>query len=226
MQKGKNINQHFHPVILGPEQWPSVDLSGGYNPDVLGGGEWGAGGYAERRPGMYTSAIFGGRRYIHMGIDFWAPAGTPVYSFCDGRILIWRDNDNPLDYGPTIVTEHLIKTGDQALKSELRISADAESIPIYALYGHLSRSSLEGLEAGRVIRAGEQIGELGSVAENGGWVPHLHFQISRKRPDVPDMPGVVAPEELEEALETYPDPGIFLGPFLAGFKGREMGNQK
>lgn len=189
-----NGSQH-HPVVKAGQALQHVDLSGGYDPDALKGSRWGVGGFAEARPGMYTSPIFGGRRYIHMGIDIWAPAGTPVYSFSDGYILGFRDNDNPLDYGPTIVTAH-----------------ELDGSPLYALYGHLSRSCLKHLETGMKIRSGDQIGELGTELENGGWVPHLHFQLSRVKPAVPDMPGVVAPDELEEALQTYPDPRTVLGP--------------
>lgn len=187
--------EHFHPLVKAGRKLRHIDLSGGYDPDALKEGDWGVGGYAEARPGMYTSHIFGGRRYIHMGIDIWAPAGTPVYCFCDGIIMGYRDNDNPLDYGPTIITSHEI-----------------DGLALYALHGHLSRECLKRLSTGMEIKAGDLLGDLGTEQENGGWVPHLHFQLSRVKPDVPDMPGVVAPEELEEALQTYPDPRTVLGP--------------
>ncbi|TVQ11514.1 MAG: peptidase M23 [Balneolaceae bacterium] len=195
MQKMTQTIQRFHPLVKTSGPLRHIDLSGGYDPDALKGGDWGVGGYAEARPGMYTSHIFGGRRFIHMGIDIWAPAGTPVYCFCDGTVLGLRDNDNPLDYGPTIVTAHEI-----------------DGRELYALHGHLSHECLKRLAPGRQVNAGDVLGDLGTEQENGGWAPHLHFQLSRIKPLVPDMPGVVAPEELEEALQTYPDPRTILGP--------------
>ncbi|MCH8569364.1 MAG: peptidoglycan DD-metalloendopeptidase family protein [Balneolales bacterium] len=174
---------------------PKIDLSMGYshNPDAPQ--LIGAGGYLEYRRNMYTSALFGGERFIHMGVDIWGEAGTPVFAFADGFFLMEKDNDNNLDYGPTIITVHTI--GDTQL---------------YALYGHLSRNSLGRFKEGDSLKAGENLGWLGNRKENGGWIPHLHFQLSLQRPETADMPGVVSPEQLEESLKIYPDPRIVLGP--------------
>ena len=51
----------------------------------------------------------------------------------------------------------------------------------------------------------------GITHENGGWEPHLHFQLSYQEPDTHDMPGVVEPSKRDEALEIYPDPRLVLG---------------
>lgn len=187
----------FHPVMHyeGRLPLPRLDLRFGYSHMQEAAALQGAGGYLEHRRGMYTSALFGGERFIHTGIDIWGPAGEPVFAFSDGRIWGFRDNRNELDYGPTIITEHEI--GGQKL---------------YALYGHLSRKSLSGLETGQPVQAGQRLGWLGDRSENGGWVPHLHFQLSVEEPSEPDMPGVVAPHELEAAAARYPDPRIILGP--------------
>ena len=52
---------------------------------------------------------------------------------------------------------------------------------------------------------------MGDHSENGGWEPHLHFQLSYQEPDTHDMPGVVEPSKRDEALEIYPDPRLVLG---------------
>ncbi len=174
---------------------PAIDLSRGYDHDPDAAPLKGAGGYLEHRRNMYTSELFEGRRYIHMGIDIWAAAGAPVYAPAAGTIHSFRDNNKKLDYGPTIVTKHEI--GGRF---------------IFALFGHLSRGSLEGLEPGMRIDAGMKLAELGSREENGGWIPHLHLQLSLTEPEEPDLPGVVAPEELEGAVKQFPDPRVFLGP--------------
>ncbi|GIT41297.1 MAG: hypothetical protein Ct9H300mP10_03070 [Methanobacteriota archaeon] len=53
---------------------------------------------------------------------------------------------------------------------------------------------------------------MGDKHENGGWEPHLHFQLSLVEPETHDLPGVVAPEDREQALLDYPDPRLVLGP--------------
>jgi len=82
---------------------------------------------------------------------------------------------------------------------------------MFALYGHLSKKSLERNEVEAAVEAGEVIGWLGSSDENGNWPPHLHYQISVKDPGEADMPGVVAEDEVEEASKLYPDPRMILG---------------
>ena len=59
----------------------------------------------------------------------------------------------------------------------------------------------------------ESVGEAPNhhFHENGGWEPHLHFQLSYQEPETHDMPGVVAPSDREEALQIYPDPRLVLG---------------
>jgi murein DD-endopeptidase MepM/ murein hydrolase activator NlpD len=39
--------------------------------------------------------------------------------------------------------------------------------------------SLIKLYKGQVVKKGEIIATLGNITENGGWPPHLHFQIMR-----------------------------------------------
>ena len=55
------------------------------------------------------------------------------------------------------------------------------------------------------------LGWIGSAAENGGWFPHVHFQLSRLQPVIADMPGAVAEAHREMAVHIYPDPQYVLG---------------
>ena len=55
------------------------------------------------------------------------------------------------------------------------------------------------------------MGTLGDKSENGGWNPHLHFQLSLVAPEVPDIPGVVSENDRKQALQIYPDPQLILG---------------
>lgn len=184
----------FHPVMDTPENIPEVNFSNGFEPAQLLDRTWGIGGYKERRKGMYTAPQYKNERNIHMGVDIWAPAGRPVYSIYNGRVAYVKNHRQEGNYGPMIIVHYEI--GD---------------IDLYALYGHLSKNSLEYVFEGYDVKKGECIGELGQKEENGGWHPHLHFQLSLQDPGEPDMPGVVAEDELEAALKTYPDPIIVLG---------------
>ncbi|WKZ57237.1 MAG: peptidoglycan DD-metalloendopeptidase family protein [Bdellovibrionota bacterium] len=185
----------FHPVIELPPDYEVYDFSEGYDPERVRKSPYGIGRYNEKRPGMYTTDLFGGVRDVHMGIDIGAPAGTAVHAFSEGEIVLFGDNAAPGDYGPTIVTAHVI-----------------EGVELYALHGHLCARSLTNKVVGQKITRGEIFCWVGEKNENGGWNPHLHFQLSYRRPDRPDMPGVVSEADRAEALQLYPDPRLVLGP--------------
>lgn len=170
------------------------DFSKGYDPDLIQTKKWGIGKYDEQRSNMYLASQYNNERNVHIGLDIWTKAGASVYSFWDGQVAYMQDNDQAGDYGPTIVVKYQL-----------------DSTPLYALYGHLSRQSLDMVSVGKPIKKGQKIATLGDEGVNGGWVPHLHFQLSLENPGEADMPGVVAPADREEALETYPDPRLVLG---------------
>ena len=164
-------------------------------------GRLAAGGYDEDRA-IYDNAAFGAGvdgvepRTIHLGIDIFAPAGTPVVTPRAGRVHSFRDNASALDYGPTIILEH-------ALTQDLKA---------WTLYGHLSRDSIENLYAGQDIAAGRVLARLGDRDVNGGWLPHLHFQVILDIGDWQgDFPGVFRRSEREHWKRFCPDPAGWLG---------------
>ena len=63
------------------------------------------------------------------------------------------------------------------------------------------------------VRAGQVIGWIGAAHDgiNGGWVPHLHFQLSLLQPRIADWPGVVCRQHRDIARRIYPDPRQVLG---------------
>lgn len=133
-------------------------------------------------------------RTVHLGIDLFVASGTPVYTPLPARVHSFANNDMIGDYGPTIVLEH-----------------DLEGTNFFTLYGHLSLGSLDGLSEGRWLSAGEQLARIGGNHENGGWPPHLHFQIITdmlgKRGD---FPGVASHSERLHYLTLCPDPNLIL----------------
>ncbi|MFH5833432.1 peptidoglycan DD-metalloendopeptidase family protein [Halalkalibaculum sp. DA384] len=184
----------FAPVVTYDGEWYVFDFSMGYDPGLIRREKWGIGRYNEKRRGMYVAPQYQNRRNIHVGIDFWTPAGVPVCAFFEGEIAYLADNARPGDYGPTVVTRHSL-----------------DGAVLFALHGHLARASLDRLEKGQEIKKGQEFAEVGAHRENGGWEPHLHFQLSVEDPGRADMPGVVAEENIETALEKYPDPRLIVG---------------
>lgn len=182
----------FHPVVLLPPWAEVLDLSGP-SPKAPTS-PWSIGKYDELRPGVYTSELFSDGRHLHVGVDLGGPVGTAVHAFSAGRILHQGYNPAEGDYGHVVVTEHKL-----------------EGRMIYALHGHLSKPSIALRESGSTFSAGEVIGWLGAPHENGGWPPHVHFQLALERPETHDMPGAVDPAERSLALKRYPDPRRVLG---------------
>ena len=185
----------FSPVIHLPKKYDVYDFSQGYDENRLRDSIYGIGRYNEKRSGMYDQELFSGDRNIHVGIDIAAPAGENVMAFYAGEIFLFRDNTEQGDYGPTIITKHVLN-----------------ELTLYALHGHLSRSSLRNIRPGQRLKAGEVFAQVGDKLENGGWNPHLHFQLCLETPQVADLPGVVSAKDLDAALALYPDPRYVLGP--------------
>ena len=162
----------------------------------------GIGRYDESRL-LYSSPLFantGGplteRRTIHLGLDLFADAGTPVHAPLRGTVHAFADNRAALDYGPVIILRH-------------EMDDDTE---FFTLYGHLSRASLGGLTVGRTIERGEQFATLGTPDVNGGWTPHLHLQVFTDLLELgTDVPGVGAASYREAWRSLCPDPNLLVG---------------
>jgi murein DD-endopeptidase MepM/ murein hydrolase activator NlpD len=184
----------YSPVILLPKQYTVFDFSAGDLDTGLQEEVWGVGKYNEKRRDVYRQ-FYHKDRDIHLGVDLFGPVGTEVHAFADGEIYMTSVNPDPGDYGATIICKHQLIGGGS----------------IYALYGHLSRSSLESKMPGQKIHAGDVIAWTGERSENGGWASHVHFQLAWKAPESCDMPGVVSDEHIKDALNLYPDPRTFLG---------------
>jgi 4-aminobutyrate aminotransferase-like enzyme/Ser/Thr protein kinase RdoA (MazF antagonist) len=164
-----------------------------------GGAKVGIGRYNEPRliySGNQYLTLGEERRTIHLAIDLFVESGAPVFSVDDGVIHSFQDNALPYDNGPTIVIEHSIGT---------------KGLSFYILYAHLTRDSLDGLSVGTPVKRGEQIGKVGDYPENGGWPPHLHFQLIVDMMDEKgDLFGVAPPSKRDVWLSICPDPNLIL----------------
>ncbi len=186
------------PAHLSPEQLgPAIDRR-----LAEAGGAIGVGRYDEVRP-LYTAGQFAGddspvaeRRVLHLGLDLFAPAGTPVRAPLPGTIAALADNDRPQDYGPVILLRH----------------EDGSGEAFYTLYGHLSVASLAGRHPGQAVARGETLGTLGDTTVNGGWPPHLHLQLIVDPLGLgTDFPGVAKVGERAVWTSLSPDPNLLLG---------------
>ena len=81
----------------------------------------------------------------------------------------------------------------------------------HRLFGHLDAASVAFKRVSQVVERGERIGAFGAEHENGGWAPHVHFQVSLIPPATHDMPGVVSAAQRDRARLEYPDPRLIAG---------------
>lgn len=163
------------------------------------GKQFAIGGYTEDRVIYRRFEHFNSgeseERSIHLGSDLWCDAHEPLFAPLDGKVHSFKNNDNLGDYGGTIILQHML-----------------DGVEFFTLYGHLSLESLNGLTNGKNFGAGEQFATLGDESENGGWPPHLHFQVIKNLEGKKgDYPGVAAKSQAERFLQNCPDPKYILG---------------
>lgn len=157
------------------------------------------GGYNETRDIYSRSTHFYtenklDERNIHLGLDLWCDVDTPVLAALDGIIHSFKNNTAFGDYGPTIILEHCIN-----------------GVSFFALYGHLSLGSLNGLKVGDRVNKGDVVGYLGDSSVNGDYAPHLHYQLIKDMEDNSgDFRGVTSLNDREKDLRNCPDPNLLL----------------
>ncbi len=151
------------------------------------------GGYGEKRNLYQSSSHFSNtnqNRNIHLGIDVWIPAGTKIYAPIKGKIHSFAFNNKFLDYGYTLILSH--ESGSQKF---------------HTLYGHLGAEFFKSWVRGSKISAGTCLAQVGGKAVNGGWYPHLHFQVIHDMGGWDgDYPGVCTESEKDFYLKNCPDP--------------------
>ena len=157
------------------------------------------GGYNETRNIYQRSTHFNQQnqdteRNIHIGLDLWLAAGSPIFAPLDAKVHSFKNNTNYGDYGPTIILKH-----------------ELNNMAFYTLYGHLSLNSIAILQIGQSFQQGEQIATLGDASVNGDYSPHLHFQMIKDLQGFEgDYAGVCNKKDLDFYLGNCPDAGFLL----------------
>ncbi len=144
---------------------------------------------------QYKTSTFESRT-IHLGMDLFSASGTPIYAPVDGKVHALKNNNRPYDNGPTIILKHQTDEG----------------FSFFTLYAHLTEDSLDSLKEGDSVTTGQEIARIGEYPSNGGWPPHLHFQIILDMFDFEgDYYGVCAPNQRSLWTNLCPDPNLLLG---------------
>ena len=158
------------------------------------------------RKGRYKAS---NRRTVHIGVDAFGSAGLEVCTPMAATVAFSEYRSDYLDYGGMVILAHTTEEGDL----------------FYTLYGHLDSESITSLVEGQMLEKGEVFARLGGLNSNGGWNPHLHFQLALTTKGIGDnWPGVADPDELVLYNSLCPNPAALLN--LDDDKTEYQGRQK
>ncbi len=155
------------------------------------------GGYLEDRSFLFRNKYHAQRgTFIHLGVDYNVPAGTPVTVPCPATVVDrWIDKDQEGGWGGRVVL----------------------FLPwsnYYMIYAHLAAEGLPmpGDHLGNAWGRTE-VGLVGAEHENGGWFPHLHIQLVSgdylKSHDVREFDGYA---KMYDGIERdFPNPELAVG---------------
>lgn len=149
------------------------------------------------------------RRSVSLGVEVFAPAGAAVRAVLAGEVV--AAGADPVS--------------GRGLRVELRHSADGGAFR--SIYRGLTGEGAP--EPGAAVAAGGRLGSIADSGENGGWPPHLQFQIALE-PDADESPATdegrltygdrlraaAAPSDLEPFAALCPDPSPFLAALCGG----------
>lgn len=151
---------------------------------------------------VYTSPDFyagpsqhDNRRTVHLGVDVFTAAACPVHAPLAATVVQVANHKAHLDYGGFIILRHATPSGTA----------------FYTLYGHLNPLVAHQLTIGQHIEQGEAFAQLGEPSGNGGWDPHLHFQLILDKDIIgANWAGVADPDDLLFWYALCPNPAMLL----------------
>ena len=151
---------------------------------------------------VYTSPDFyagpakhDNRRTVHLGVDIFTAAGCAVHTPLAATVVQVANHTAHLDYGGFVILRH----------------ATPEGAAFYTLYGHLNPLVAQQLTIGQQLDQGEAFAQLGEPSGNGGWDPHLHFQLILDQDIIgANWAGVADPDDLQFWYALCPNPAMLL----------------
>jgi 4-aminobutyrate aminotransferase-like enzyme/Ser/Thr protein kinase RdoA (MazF antagonist) len=124
---------------------------------------------------------------VHLGIDLYAPAGTPVFSPLDATLHGIFDGEATGD-SATVILEHAPEAG----------------VRFYSVYRSLQPADLQ---PGQPLGRGERLGEVGDADP-----PHLHFQLATTLLAATAPPPTCCEPSKQAVWKSFcPDPNALLG---------------
>lgn len=157
---------------------------------------WSFGGYLEDRrhllAGSYLDATAG---YLHLGVDFNVPQGTPVVAGVPGRVaLVDDDGDHDGGWGLRVFVRRSLTPDDDLI----------------GIFAHLQGARCV---PGDTLGPDDVLAEVGGPPDNGNWHPHLHLQLLRAA-DLADLlgdrfhelDGYGSPHDQAALAARFPDP--------------------
>ena len=159
--------------------------------------EWSYGGYHEVRDVLWANVPYlkKNETFLHLGVDFNVPAGTPVMATRPGVVVSVDDDHEEYGWGPRVIMRLKCKPA------------------VYLIYAHLERVTCR---AGQVFQPNKIIAYVGRPPHNGGWFPHLHVQALTEttwqfyKPRLSELDGYGKAEDAAAWARKCPDPLPYL----------------
>lgn len=157
------------------------------------------GGWLEDRSVVWRgSYLQAGNKYIHLGYDFNAPAGTSVAVDKHCKV-VHIDSDTPEEHGWG--TRVIVRLLDE---------------PMYLIYAHVDLLIPTDKLLGTKLKPNDVFATIAPPERNGGWYPHVHvqamtqeaYEFFKANPASLDGYGKVGEEA--QLARLYPDPMCYL----------------
>jgi 4-aminobutyrate aminotransferase-like enzyme/Ser/Thr protein kinase RdoA (MazF antagonist) len=133
---------------------------------------------------------------IHIGVDIYAAAGTPVRAPLPATVLRVTHGNAAQGSGATVTLQH-------------RCGKDATC---FTIYRQLLAESVAGLTKGQRIEPGHVIGKVGASEPDAGKLAHLHFQLATDLLDKEEGPPDMVPVSYRDVWKGLsPSPNSLLG---------------
>jgi murein DD-endopeptidase MepM/ murein hydrolase activator NlpD len=188
-QKYQNRRHSGQNPLLNP--WKCQEMLDYYY--TLHGFDYSYGGYLEDRSTLWRDSYLARRKtFLHLGVDFNAPAGTPVAVDRHCQVVL-LDDDIP-------------EVGGWGTRVMFNVS-HTDAVLIYA---HLAKDV--SCKVGDTLKPGDVFARIGTPNCNGYWYPHVHVQVMTMeryrefKKDPQGLDGYGRVEDVQKLKKEFPNP--------------------